>query len=125
VPRTLHPLSVFHALADPTRRAILVLLAHDERPVLEMSAPFRMSQPAISQHLRILRRAGLVSSRPAGRRRLYRIEAAPLQEIIDWAEQFRHLLDHAGHAWAIGGSGTVGAPHSRRKQNESSTKEEG
>jgi len=125
VPRTLHPHSVFHALADPTRRAILVLLAHNERPVLEMAAPFRMSQPAISQHLRVLRRAGLVSSRAAGRRRLYRIEVAPLREMIEWAEQFRHLLDPSGHAWAIGESSTPAAPHSRKKQTDSSTKEEG
>ncbi|HKM89866.1 MAG TPA: metalloregulator ArsR/SmtB family transcription factor [Candidatus Acidoferrales bacterium] len=120
MPRSLHPRSVFHALADPTRRAILVLLAHDERPVLEMAAPFRMSQPAISQHLRILRRAGLVSSRPAGSRRLYRIQPAPLREMLEWAEQFRHLLDPAGHAWAFGASSTAAAPHSRKKQNESS-----
>jgi DNA-binding transcriptional ArsR family regulator len=105
--------SVFHALADPTRRALLVLLATAERPVLEMAAPFRMSQPAISQHLRVLRRAGLVSSRPAGRRRLYRIEAAPLREMLEWAEQFRLLLDPSGHAWAIGGP-SVGVAGSRR-----------
>jgi DNA-binding transcriptional ArsR family regulator len=83
-----------------------------------------MSQPAISQHLRILRRAGLVSSRPAGRRRLYRIEAAPLREMLDWAEQFRHLLDPSGHAWAIGASSTAAAPHSRKKHDDSSPREE-
>jgi len=103
---------------------MLVLLARDEHPVIELSAPFRMSQPAISQHLRILRRAGLVSSRPAGRRRLYRIEAGPLRELFDWAEQFRHLLDPAGHAWAIGGPGARAGSHSHKKHDESSTKEE-
>jgi DNA-binding transcriptional ArsR family regulator len=123
VPRPPHPVSVFHALADPTRRALLVLLASAERPVREMAAPFRMSQPAISQHLRVLRRAGLVRSRPAGRRRLYCIQAAPLWEMIEWAEQFRHLLDPSGHAWAIGGLGSAAAPRGRKKQDESSMKE--
>ncbi len=124
MPRALQPCSVFHALADPTRRAILVLLAHDERPVLEVAAPFRMSQPAISQHLRVLRRAGLVTSRPDGRRSLYRLQAAPLREILEWTEQFRHLLDPAGHAWAIGASSTAAAPHGRKKHDDSSPEEQ-
>ena len=115
--------SVFDAVADPTRRSLLLLLATAERPVLEMSAPFRMSQPAISQHLRVLRRAGLVRSRPAGRRRLYRIEPAPLQELLAWAEQFRPLLDPSGHAWAISGQGSAVAAHRRSEKHKTNGKE--
>jgi len=116
--------SVFHALADPTRRAMLVLLSRAEHPVIELSAPFRMSQPAISQHLRVLRRAGLVRPRPSGRRRMYRIEPGPLREVFDWAENFRHLLDPSGHVWALGGSSTRAALHARRGLNSAPSKED-
>ena len=64
---------VFRAVADPTRRALLDLLRESDRSVRELRGPFRMSQPAISQHLRILRRAGLVRARQVGRQRLYQI----------------------------------------------------
>jgi DNA-binding transcriptional ArsR family regulator len=124
VTHTAHPVSVFDALADPTRRALLVLLATAERPVVEMAAPFRMSQPAISQHLRVLRRAGLVRSRPAGRKRLYHLEAAPLREVLEWTKQFRHLLDPSGHAWAIGGPSAGVAAPTRTKRIDLATKEE-
>ena len=117
------PVSVFDAVADPTRRALLLLLAAAERPVIEMSAPFRMSQPAISQHLRVLRRAGLVRSRPEGRRRLYRIEPAPLRELLAWADQFRHLLDPSGHVWGIGGRGPAASSRHRSDQHQSNRKE--
>ncbi|HUJ40827.1 MAG TPA: metalloregulator ArsR/SmtB family transcription factor [Candidatus Acidoferrales bacterium] len=112
--------SVFQAVADSTRRAMLVLLTDGERAVVELSAPFRISQPAISQHLRVLRRAGLVRMRPAGRRTLYRIEPGPLREVLDWAEPFRRLLDPSGHAWAIGKAQTHGAGERRRHPHESS-----
>jgi len=97
---------------------MLDLLAGGERAVVELSAPFRMSQPAISQHLRVLRRAGLVRMRPAGRRTLYRIEPAPLAELFVWAEPFRRLMDPSGHAWAIGSSQHAAAGRARRKADE-------
>ena len=81
-------LSVFRAVADPTRREVLELLLERDRSVSELAQPFRMSQPAVSQHLRVLRKAGLVRVRKAGRRRLYRLDATPLREVYDWAEHF-------------------------------------
>lgn len=80
---------VFRAVADPTRRAILDLLAERDRPVNDLREPFDMSQPAISQHLRVLREAGLVSERREGRQRIYRLEAAPLKTIHEWAAHYQ------------------------------------
>jgi len=80
---------VFQAIADPTRRRILELLAESERPVKELAAPFRMSQPAISQHLRVLRDAGLVRERRDGRHRKYRLDAEPLRDVADWAGRYQ------------------------------------
>jgi DNA-binding transcriptional ArsR family regulator len=80
---------VYQAIADPTRRRILDLLAERERPVTELAAPFAMSRPAVSQHLRVLLQAGLVSERRAGRRRLYRLRPAPLQDVDGWLSTYR------------------------------------
>ena len=90
---------VFRAVADPTRRRMLELLQRGDLAVAELSGPFRMSQPAISQHLRVLREAGLVRSRKAGRRRLYRLERAPLEKVYKWAA--RQLVDPYGHEWNL------------------------
>jgi DNA-binding transcriptional ArsR family regulator len=79
---------VFRALADPTRRAVLELLAAKERKVLEIQDAFALSQPAISQHLKVLRQAGLVASRWQGRERYYRTDARPLKAVFDWARHF-------------------------------------
>ncbi len=81
-------LPVFRAIADPTRRAILDLLMAGERAVNDLLAPFKMTQPAISQHLKVLREAGLVSERRAGRQRLYRLEPAPLKAVHDWTAHY-------------------------------------
>ncbi len=81
-------LPVFRAIADPTRRAILDLLMAGERAVNDLLASFRMTQPAISQHLKVLREAGLVSERRAGRQRLYRLEPAPLKAVHDWTAHY-------------------------------------
>ncbi|HEY4117399.1 MAG TPA: metalloregulator ArsR/SmtB family transcription factor [Byssovorax sp.] len=81
--------STFGALADPTRRAILARLLEGERSVTDLAAPFDMSMPAVSKHLRVLERAGLVSRRRDAQRRLCRIEAAPLAKVVDFAELFR------------------------------------
>lgn len=88
------PLSAtFFALADPTRRAILARLRAGEASVQELAAPFAMSQPAISKHLKVLERAGLVSSQTDAQRRPRRIEAAPLAEAVGWLERYRQLWE--------------------------------
>jgi DNA-binding transcriptional ArsR family regulator len=83
--------AVFRAIADPTRRNMLELLRRRERTVQELSAPFAISQPAVSQHLAVLRHAGLVSTRRAGRNRVYRLEPASLEAVDDWVEHYRHF----------------------------------
>ena len=84
---------VFSALADPTRRAILAQLASSAASVAELAAPFAMSQPAISKHLRVLERAGLVSRSRDAQRRPRRIEATPLAAAAAWLEGYRSLWD--------------------------------
>jgi DNA-binding transcriptional ArsR family regulator len=88
------PLSTtFAALADPTRRAILARLASGECSVTELAEPFNMSMPAVSKHLRVLERAGLIVRRREAQWRPCRIEAAPLKEVVDWAEHYRHIWE--------------------------------
>jgi DNA-binding transcriptional ArsR family regulator len=82
---------VYQAIADPTRRRILELLAEGERPVKELMAPFAVSQPAISQHLRVLRHAGLVQERREGRHRRYSLTAEPLRDVADWVDHYREF----------------------------------
>ena len=77
------------ALADPTRRAIIARLASGERSVLELAEPFAMSLPAVSKHLKVLERAGLISRGRDAQWRPCRLEAAPLKEVADFAEQYR------------------------------------
>lgn len=84
---------VFRAVADPTRRAILGRLARREHAVKDLGGHFRMSQPALSQHLRILRDAGLVSQRREGRFHFYRLEGEPLREIYDWVRHYEHFWE--------------------------------
>jgi DNA-binding transcriptional ArsR family regulator len=84
------PLSTtFAALADPTRRAILARLATGEASVTELAGPFAMSMPAVSKHLRVLERAGLISRGREAQWRPRRLEAAPLREVADWVENYR------------------------------------
>ena len=85
--------ATFAALADPTRRAILARLALGEATVTELAAPFEMSQPAISKHLKVLERAGLISSGVDAQRRPRKIEAAPLAEACDWIEKYRRFWE--------------------------------
>jgi DNA-binding transcriptional ArsR family regulator len=80
---------MFAALADPTRRAILARLAAGDATVTELAAPFEMSQPAISKHLKVLERAGLVTRGRDAQRRPVRLEAAPLKAATDWLEAYR------------------------------------
>jgi DNA-binding transcriptional ArsR family regulator len=81
--------ATFAALADPTRRAILARLASGEASVMELAEPFAMSQPAISKHLKVLERAGLISRSRDAQRRPRRLEAKPLAEATKWLERYR------------------------------------
>jgi DNA-binding transcriptional ArsR family regulator len=85
--------ATFAALADPTRRAILARLATGARSVTELASPFEMSMPAVSKHLRVLERAGLVARGREAQWRPCHIEAAPLKAVSDWAEQYRHIWE--------------------------------
>jgi len=85
--------NTFAALADPTRRAILARLAQGECTVNELAAPFDMSLPAVSKHLRVLERAGLITQRREAQRRPCRIEAAQIKGVVDWAEHYRALWE--------------------------------
>src|ERR671929_112854 len=85
--------AVFSALADPTRRAILARLAAGEASVTELAEPFAMSQPAISKHLKVLERAGLISRGRDAQRRPCRIEARPLAEADAWLENYRRIWE--------------------------------
>ncbi len=85
--------ATFAALADPTRRAILARLVAGEASVTDLARPFAMSQPAISKHLKVLERAGLISRGRDAQRRPCRIEARPLAEADDWLEKYRRLWE--------------------------------
>lgn len=85
--------ATFAALADPTRRAILARLATGEASVTELAAPFSISQPAISKHLKVLERAGLVSRGRDAQRRPVRLEPKPLAEATDWLERYREAWE--------------------------------
>jgi len=80
---------VYHAVADPTRRAILDRLRRGGSPVSELAAGFRMTRPAVSKHLGILRRARLVRERRDGRQRIYQVTPAPLEAVAQWVESYR------------------------------------
>ena len=85
--------STFAALDDPTRRAILALLALGECAVTELAAPFEMSLPAVSKHLRVLERAGLIARGREAQWRPCRIEAGPLKQVAEWTEQYRRIWE--------------------------------
>ena len=90
------PLSaVFGALADSTRRAILTRLTAGDATVAELAAPFRVSQPAISRHLKVLERAGLISRRRRATARLSHLEAQPLREATAWLARYRSYWDQS------------------------------
>ena len=85
--------ATFIALADPTRRAILARLIEGEATVMELAAPFDMSQPAISKHIKMLERAGLVSRSRDAQRRPVKIEGLALKEATDWLENYRQIWE--------------------------------
>jgi DNA-binding transcriptional ArsR family regulator len=88
-----HLSTTFAALADPTRRAILARLASGELSVSELAAPFDMSMPAVSKHLRVLERAGLIARRKDAQWRRCRIDAGPLKDVAEWTERYRRIWE--------------------------------
>lgn len=89
--------ATFAALADPTRRAILARLATGKASVNELAEPFDMSQPAVSKHLKVLERAGLISMDIDAQRRPRRLEPKRLQEAVDWIERYREIWEQNYH----------------------------
>lgn len=87
--------ATFAALADPTRRAILARLASGEASVTELAHPFEMSMPAISKHLRVLERAGLIARGREAQWRPCRLKAAPLHDVADWVEHYRQFWEQS------------------------------
>jgi DNA-binding transcriptional ArsR family regulator len=85
--------TTFFALADPTRRAILLRLSHGAATVKELSAPFEISGPAVSKHLRVLERAGLVQRGREAQWRPRTLDASPIREVAEWAGEFRRFWD--------------------------------
>src|SRR5512141_2085263 len=85
--------ATFFALADPTRRAILARLASGEASVAELAEPFDMTQPAVSKHLRVLERAGLIVRGRDAQRRPSRLEAKPLEDAVEWLENYRRFWE--------------------------------
>jgi DNA-binding transcriptional ArsR family regulator len=85
--------TTFAALADPTRRAILARLVSGDCSVTELAEPFDMSMPAVSKHLRVLERAGLIVRGREAQWRPCRIEAGPLKQVADWTERYRHIWE--------------------------------
>ena len=90
-----HLSTTFAALADPTRRAILARLASGEASVTELAEPFAMSLPAISKHLKVLERAGLIGRSREAQRRPCRLEVARLKDVADWVERYRRFWDQS------------------------------
>jgi DNA-binding transcriptional ArsR family regulator len=93
--RASHLNDIFAALADPTRRAILARLASGEAGVMQLAKPFDMSQPAISKHLKVLERAGLIVRGRKAQTRPCRLRAGPLKEVAEWAERYRRYWEQS------------------------------
>ncbi len=85
--------ATFAALADPTRRAILARLASGESSVKELAAPFKMTPPAVTKHLKVLQRAGLITRSRRAQWRPCKLEAAPLRDVAGWVEQYRRFWE--------------------------------
>ena len=107
------------ALADPTRRAIVARLARGEASVTELCRPFDLSQPAISKHLKVLERAGVVSRRRSAQFRPCRLEAARLKGVADWLEEFRRLWEERfdrldAHLQTVQTAAKKGKSHGRK-----------
>jgi DNA-binding transcriptional ArsR family regulator len=90
-----HLSSTFAALADPTRRAILTRLSRGETSVSELAKPFKMTLPAVTKHLKVLQKAGLITQSRQAQWRPCRLEAKPLREVADWVEQYRQFWEQS------------------------------
>ena len=114
--------ATFAALADPTRRAILARLASGDATVNELVKPFSMSQPAISKHLKVLERAGLISRGRDAQRRPRRIAAQPLQEACQWLENYRQFWEQQYQRldFLLEGMQSKETKHARSKQHRRS-----
>jgi DNA-binding transcriptional ArsR family regulator len=99
--------TIFKAIAHPARRQMISLLSISSRSVKEITAEFKMSQPAVSQHLRELKGAKLVQSERVGLEQRYRLTGAPLKVVAAWADQYRRFFDPAGHAWEFASDRTA------------------
>lgn len=103
--------ATFQALADPTRRAVLDLLRQGSRPAGQIAEAFPVSRPAISKHLRLLRRAHLVRERRSGRHRMYQLNAEPLRDLDRWLQQYRLFWSASlANLKAFVEAGELGAP---------------
>jgi DNA-binding transcriptional ArsR family regulator len=122
--------AIFAALADPTRRAILARLAIGEASVAELAEPFDMSQPAVSKHLKVLERAGLISIGQDAQRRPRRLEGDAMKEAIDWLDRYRAiwesnfqrldalLAELGGKRRASGGKSRIASPIKRKRMKK-------
>ncbi len=93
--------AVFKAIAHPARRRIISLLSESDCSVKTLTAAFPMTQPAVSQHLRELREAELVTSEKVGMEQIYKLTGRPLVAVFDWSSKYKRFFDPAGHAWAF------------------------
>jgi DNA-binding transcriptional ArsR family regulator len=112
------------ALADPTRRAILARLASGEATVMELAAPFDMTQPSISKHLKVLERAGLISRGRSAQFRPCRLQAAPLKELADWVGNYRRFWEESfgrldDYLKSVQSRPSKGKKHARKKRPRS------
>jgi DNA-binding transcriptional ArsR family regulator len=108
----------FAALADPTRRAIMARLALGEASVAELAAPFKMSQPAISKHLKVLENAGLIATGQDANKRPRRIDGGPMQEAVAWLEDYRKFWERRYDALdELLGQMQAKPPKSKRKKH--------
>lgn len=114
---------VFSALADPTRRAILARLARGEAKVGDLAAPFRMSQPAITRHLKVLERAGLLAREIDGRVHRCRLVPRPMEDAVDWIEHYRRFWNRQFDSLAAYLSGASAKAKPRKSTNRKPHKE--
>ena len=93
--------AVFKAIAHPVRRRIISLLSESDCSVKTLTAAFTMTQPAVSQHLRELRDADLVTSEKVGMEQIYKLTGRPLAVVFDWSSKYKRFFDPSGHVWAF------------------------
>ncbi len=93
--------ALFKAIAHPARRRLITLLADSDHSVKELTSAFEMSQPAVSQHLRELRKAKLVTSQKVGSEQKYHLTGTPLKIVFEWCIRYRRFFDPSGHVWAF------------------------